>query len=280
MSQSVNAACTVTDDAGTLIHLNQAAKRIISLAPDITENLFAIGAGDHLVGVVSGSDYPEKARRILQVGSYRGLDLERIISLHPDLIVTWRYAFSRQLAILKKAGIPIYMTEPRKLEDIPKTMQSLGCLTATAKQAKQAARAYSNRLLALKKQYQTPQHLSVFYQIGAYSLFTINKDSWINQALNLCGGKNIFANAKTVSPAVSLEAVVLANPDVIISDAEKTNWQKRWAAWPSISAVKHHALFTVSPDLVDRAGPRLLEGVVQVCESLQRARRAFPVIPS
>ncbi len=266
------AVCDITDDIGQALHFSTPAQRIVSLAPDITEILFSIGAGDRVMGVVMGSDYPQEARKIPQIGSYSGLDLERIVSLHPDLIVTWSRMFSRQLTVLKKMGIPVYTTEPRRLEDIPRTMKNLGCLTGTMKIAERKAKQYDQRLSELHKKYHTQKPITVFYQIGSYSLITINRDSWINQVITLCGGRNIFANANFIAPEVSWEAVVAANPHVIISDVMNESWKKHWMARPYITAVKNHLLFAVHPDIISRAGPRLLEGVEQVCADLQVAR--------
>ena len=267
-------ACTVIDDDGHLIRLTTPAQRIVSLAPDITEILFAIGAGHHVVGVISGSDYPSAAQQVLSVGSYQGLDLERIISLRPDLVVAWGHTFSRQLAILKKQGIPIYRTQPRHLEDVPRTMQHLGCLAGTAVLANQEATRFLRQIAVLRQQYQGQKPITLFYQIGSYSLMTINKDSWINQVITLCGGRNVFANAKWVAPEVTWEAVVAANPQVIVSDATQADWKKRWMRWQGVAAVKQDLLFRLSPDLIDRAGPRLVEGATQLCYFLQQARLA------
>ena len=272
VSSFVHAACTVIDDAGHSIHLAKPAARIISLAPDITETLFAIGAGHQVVAVIGGSDYPSAARSLPSVGSYSGVDLEKIVALHPDLIVTWSYAFARQLAALKTFGIAVYTTKPQQLEDIPRTMKNLGCLAGAEKSANQAAEQFAARLARLRRNYQAKKEITVFYQIGSYSLMTINKDSWINQAITLCGGRNLFAGSKTIAPEVSWEAVISANPQVIINSAADETWQARWQKWPEITAVKNHLLFSIHPDLIERAGPRVLDGVQQICLSLQQAR--------
>jgi iron complex transport system substrate-binding protein len=267
-----HAACKVSDDIGQILHLKKPAQRIISLAPDITEIVFAIGAGSQLVGVVRGSDYPQAAQKINSVGSYSGIDLEKIIALRPDLIVTWGNTFSRQLGLLKTLGIPIYTTLPRRLEDIPRTMKNLGCLTGKEMRANQAAESYMYQLTALYERFHNQKELSVFYQLGSYSLLTINKESWIHQVIRLCGGRNVFANAKTITPEIGWEAVLQSNPDVIITDSTRADWKKRWFVWEQMTAVKEGFLFAVPPDLIDRASPRLLEGARQICEYLQAAR--------
>lgn len=268
-------AYAVVDDIGENISLAKGATRVISLAPDITEILFSIGAGKQIVGVVSASDYPLAAKKIPRVGSYSGIDLERIAALHPDLIVTWSHTFTRQLAPLKKLGIAIYTTEPHRLEDIPRTMLALGDLTNNVKTAQQQAQKFEKDLTNLRLQYRDAHPVSVFYQIGDYGLLTINKASWINQAIALCGGKNIFAEANLSVPEVDLEAVIKANPEVILTDAESKNWHKKWGAWPEMRATKHQFLFALDPDLIDRAGPRLLLGAAKICHFLQMARAQY-----
>jgi len=262
-------AFSVIDDSGNTISLSKPAIRVISLAPNITETLFAIGGGDKLVGVIRGSDYPAAALAVPQVGSYLGLDVEKIISLHPDLIVTWGNAFSRQLAILKKMGVPIYQSTPHELQDVPRLMRHLGELLGMSPQAEKVANDFAKRLRLLQQRHHPQTPVTVFYQIGAYSLITINRDSWINQIITLCGGKNSYADAHTIAPEVSWESVVVVNPQVIINDSTDIAWKRSWQAWPMIAAVKNHRLYTVNPDLVERLGPRTLEGVVQVCNAIK-----------
>lgn len=265
-------ACDVIDDVNQNIHLAHPAQRIISLAPDITEILFAIGAGQHVVGVMAGSDFPPLAKTLTQVGSYSGLDLESIIALHPDLIVVWSNTFSRQLNELKKLGIPIYTTQPQRLEDIPRTMKNLGCLANVTTGATQSAEKFSQGLAHLRARFRTAKPITVFYQIGDYALITINRSSWINQVIHLCGGRNVFANAYFISPEVSWEAVIAANPQVVMDSSSNDHWKQNWLQWQEVTAVKKQALFTLNPDWIERAGPRLLDGARQLCEALQLAR--------
>lgn len=266
------ACCAVIDDAGNAIKMDRPAHRIISLAPDLTEILFAIGAGNQVVGVLQGSDFPSAAKDIPLVGSYNGIDVEKIVSLHPDLIVTWGHGFSQQMTLFKKWGIPVYVSKPRALADITRSLKNIGCLAGTRSQAEKIAATFSHRLHALQQQYQARTPVTVFYQIGAYSFITINKTSWINQAIELCGGRNVFAHTLGAAPEVTWEAVIAANPQVVISDAADERWKSRWQHWPMISAVKEKKLFTIDADLIDRASPRILQGVQQMCDVIQAAR--------
>lgn len=267
-------AYQVKDDHDHMITLIKPATRIISLAPDITEILFAIGAGNSIVGVVDASDFPDKAKQITRVGSYSGLDLEKIVALKPDLIITWGTSFNHQLARLSVFNIPIYNTEPRVLEDVAKTMRHLGSLTGYQKWAELSANDYLESLTRARKRMAAQKKVTVFYQLGSYSLLTINRHSWINQAIDLCGGVNIFAETESITPEVTWESVVLANPEVIITDGTDANWKKHWQKWNNIQAVKRNHLFGVNPDWIDRAGPRLILGVKQICEAIAQSREA------
>ncbi|HEX4044629.1 MAG TPA: cobalamin-binding protein [Gammaproteobacteria bacterium] len=265
--------CQLTDDQGNPLHLKQPAQRIISLAPDITENLFAIGAGQQIIGVIQGSDYPTEAKKIPIVGSYTGLDLEAILALKPDLIVTWSTMFARQLQALTAFNIPIYVTQPKQLEDIPRTLRNLGCLTGQQQKANQAATDFLQTVTQIEHHYnnKTNNKPRVFYQIGAYTFMTVNKESWIQQVVAACGGQPLFTDTVTIAPTISLEAILTANPQIIISSASNDQWQTRWQRWPSIAAVKNGLLFTIPSDWLERASPRLLLGMRQVCTHIHFA---------
>lgn len=273
LSLQAAAACVVTDDTGQHLSLSHPAKRIIVLTPDLVENMFAIGADRRVIGVISGSDYPEAANKITKVGSYSGIDLERIVTMHPDLIVTWKYAFQRQVKSLRQFGIPVYVSAPKKLADVPSLMRKLGCLTGESKSAESAARQFEDDIGKLSVAANTKPE-SVFFQIDRRALITVNKDSWINQVIELCGGRNIFADARTVSLEVSREAVLTANPDIIMHGDQDDDWKQSWQSWREMKAVKQKRLYTLNSDWIARAGPRLVLGAKQVCGYLMAARTA------
>jgi iron complex transport system substrate-binding protein len=264
-------ACEVVDDLGRVVKLQNPAKRIVSLAPDITENLFAVGAGDHIVGVMQGSDYPLAAKKIRVVAQYNAIDSETILRLKPDLIVAWTDGVS--VSQWEKWGIPVFFSRPKKLTDIPVTLKKLGCLVGNEKIANEAAKSYLERYSQLSKQYTQTMPVTVFYQIWSNPLMTVTKQSWIGEAITFCGGKNIFADLKGVSPEVSIESIVVANPDTIVSADKSEEWKKSWQPWNSLRAVKQHLLVSMDPDLIARASPRLLDGVSQLCRSIDDARK-------
>lgn len=249
----------VCDDTQQNVFLLHPAKRIISLAPDLTEILFAIGAGNKVIAVVRGSDYPAAAKKLPVIATANQLDSEAIIALHPDLIVAWAGGVSpTALRQLKQSHIPVYLSWQKKITDIPQTMLRLGKLTGTKDKAQLAADVFLKRYLQLKKQFATKKPVTVFYQVWSQPLITITKNSWINDVIELCGGKNIFADLPGVSPQVSMEAVIARQPAVIFGDP--TIWQQ----WLRL----HARFYYLNPDLIERAGPRLIEGATVICRDL------------
>lgn len=271
---------SVTDDSGAVVSLAGPAKRIISLAPHLTELAFAAGAGDKLVGVVSYSDYPEAAKHLPRVGDNRALDLERIVALKPDLILVWRHANAQQqLDALRALHIPLYLSTPHKVDDVASTLEKLGTLFGSEPIARTAAQDYRGKIALLRARYAGQKPVSVFYQVWDNPLMTLNDDHWISDALTLCGGRNVFGQLEPLVPTVSTEAVVAGNPDVIMTSgagatrsSQKVPGLDRWTAWPKLTAVAHGNLFVIDGDLIDRPTPRLAEGVAELCKDLEVAR--------
>lgn len=268
-------AHTVVDDIGNTLHWDKSAHRIISLAPDITEILFAIGAGAKIKGVIKGSDFPLEANHLPVVGAYNGLDLEKILALKPDLIIVWDNTFIRQLAVFKQLGIPIYTSKPVQISDVAHSMQQLGKLTGNELQANTLADVFRTQVNTLQQKYQHKKRLRVYYQIGDYALLTINHKSWINQAIDLCGGENVFAHVKTITAEITWESLLEKNPQVIITDSMADKLKHRLRLLSQIDAMKNQQLYSIPADLIDRAGPRLIQGVTQICASIDAARRSY-----
>lgn len=262
--------CAVVDDAGNTIKLVHPAARIISLAPDLTEMLFAIDAGQLIVGTMRGSDYPLAAKKIPVIASFNSVDAEKILVLRPDLIVAW--GEGRIAEPLKKLGIPIYLSHQKKLTDIPKTLRRLGCLVGKEKTAEQQAAGFMRRYDALLKANARKKVVTVFYQVWQQPLITVTKNSWIDDVITVCGGKNLFGDLMGASPTVNLEEVVVRDPDVIIGTKSGRDWRGFWQRWPGMKAVKMGNVVGVTADYVERASPRVLMGVGEVCGVLDRVR--------
>lgn len=273
---AVQADISVKDDKGNLVTLKQPAKRIISLAPHITESLFAAGAGNKIIGAVSYSDYPEAAKKIPRVGGYPSADLEKIISLKPDLVIVWPSGNNlKQVDKLKTFGIKVFMSEPLHPQDIAKTIQRFGVLAGTTNVANKATNEFLNHYQSLKRRYSNKQKIKVFYQIWNKPIMTISGSHLISEIIELCGGENVFANIKILTPRISLESVLASKAEAIVSGGMgkvRPEWLDEWKAWPELPAVKKKQLYFIDPALMQRVGPRILLGADRLCELLDRAR--------
>lgn len=274
-SQNASAAVSVRDDDGNVITLQKPALRIIAMAPHVTELLFAAGGGDKIVGAVSYSDFPEAAKKIPRIGSNRQIDMERVIALKPDLIVAWMHGSSeRQIETLRQLGIPIFHSEPVKLDGIPDSLLRLGQLMGTESVAQPAAADIRKQFAALARQYSNRPPVRLFYQVWDKPLYTLNGVSIVSDAMRLCGGVNIFADLKATAPVVSVEAVLQADPEAIFGTAEKDyGGVSLWKQYATMKAVRNDNLFTLDGELLNRAGPRMVAGTAALCEKLELARQ-------
>ena len=270
----------VTDDAGRTLVLKQPARRIISLAPHMTEMLFAAGAGTKVVGTIEFSNYPEAAKAIPRVGDSASLDLERIVALQPDLILVWQHGNGqRQLDKLLSLGIPVYYNQPNRLGDIARSIEQLGRLTGTEAVATAAARTFVLRESQLRKHYSGRAPIRVFYQIWDRPLMTVNGEHLISDVIKLCGGENVMRDLKQLVPVISTEVVLDADPEVIAGATSEPNMRDNldnWKAWPRLLAVKRANLYVVHTDLISRHTPRILDGAQTMCEQLDSARAKRP----
>ena len=277
---TAGAEIRVVDDNGETVVLREPARRIISLAPHVTELLYAAGAGDRIVGAVEYSDYPGAARRIPRIGDNVQLDLERIVALKPDLIVVWLHGNAqRQLDKLAKLGIPVFYNEPHRLGDIARSLGQFGRLAGTEAVAARAARAFATREAELRARYAGRAPVRVFYQIWQRPLMTVNGEHLISDVIRLCGGQNVFADLKPLVPVISTEAVLEADPEAIgtaIIDAKAQDGLESWKKWPRLTATARGNYFFIPADLISRHTPRILEGAQQMCEHLDVARARRP----
>ena len=274
VSTTAAAAITVVDDAGKTVTIQNPAKRILSLAPHLTELLFAAGAGDAIVGTVEYSDYPEAAKRIPRVGSHNSLDLERIVAMKPDLIVVWLHGNAqKQLDKLLSMGIPAYYNQPNKLEDVPRSIETLGVLTGTEATAKTTAADFRNRLAALRTRYANRPPVTLFYQVWSKPLTTLSGKHLVTDVIALCGGKSLFAELEPLAPTVAQEAVIEADPEAIISTSVLRDGLEMWQKWPRMRAVKNGHLFAMDGNLINRHGPRITEGAEKLCDILESVRQ-------
>lgn len=259
----------VVDDAGRVLRFEQPPPRIVSLAPHLTELLFAVGAGGQLVGVDAASDYPPAARKLPRVGDAGRINLERVIGARPDLVVIWRSG-NRPADIrqLERLGLPLLITDVRRLEDVSRLLRLLGHVSGHDAGGEAAARTFDDRLHALQRVRRPPAApVGVFYQLWDRPLLTVGGGHWISEAVALCGGNNVFADLGEAAPAVSREAVLLRVPQVIVGD-ETSGMRRGWSDFRALPAVRNEAFVEVDADLLHRPTTRLLDGVQRLCEGL------------
>jgi iron complex transport system substrate-binding protein len=262
---SAFAGVSALDSDGRRIELVRPAQRIVSLAPHITEQLFAAGAGRKLVAVSEYSDYPEEARRLPQVASSGGVDLEAVLALNPDLVVAWRLeTTAAALARLEALGMPVFYSEPRRLAQIPDSIEALGELAGTADTARGVAASLREQLNHLKTQYGSKRAVSVFYQISERPLMTLGGRQFVSDAIELCGGRNVFADSPV---AADPEAIVTAS-----AHPSDRSWQALWRRFPGMRAVRAGNLYAVPMNEMHRHGPRAIGATALLCGYIDEAR--------
>ena len=279
-----SADVSVVDDTGATVRLVQPARRIVSLAPHMTETLFAAGAGERMVGAVEYSDYPEAAKKLARVGGYSRFDLEAVAALKPDLVVAWQSGnAAAHLEKLRALGFPLYISQPNRIEDVASEIERLGVLAGTSVAANAVAGQFRERLAGLQKRYAGRPAVRTFYQIWKQPLMTIGGKQIISDVVRLCGGENVFTALSTMAPTVTVEAVIAANPEAIIASGmggveanSRPEWLDDWKRWTSITAVARDNLFFVQPELIQRHTPRLLDGAERLCQHLETTRSRRP----
>ena len=270
------AEVVVVDDNGQQIKLAAPAKRIVSLAPNITEVLFHIGAGEKIVGADEYSNYPEEAKDILRVNNHAAANYELILSLEPDLVIAWQSGNGNKIIDpLRKLGIPVFVVETNKMDAIPSLFRRFGKLSGHGDQAEQRAHEFSRRLQELRAAQAGKSVIKVFYQIWDEPLITLNGEHMVSDIINLCGGVNVFSDAIPLVPYVNIETVVAADPEVIIaggSREERPAWFESWQKWSGISAVINQHIYLIPSDLMQRHSARILDGMELMCAHLDSAR--------
>lgn len=269
---------TMSDDRGKTVSLASPASRIVTLSPHLAEIVFAAGAGASLVGVSARSDFPEDVQRLPVVSDSGRIDLERIVALRPDLVLAWLSGNpSRQLELLERRGIPVLAIEVRHLDDIPRLLRLVGAAAGRGETAEQAALQAELSVRTLVARYAGLRKLRVFVEIWHEPLMTVSGSHLISEVLQVCGGKNVYANAAALTPAVSPETLLVLHPEVVImssgagSVAEQAG---RWRRLALLPAVQQGALYELDPNLLHRQGPRLIEAAQMICGHLERVRAA------
>jgi len=266
----------VVDFSGETVRLKAPAKRVVALAPHIVENIFSAGAGETLVGAVAYSNYPESAISLPKVGGYAKTNIEKIVELKPDLVIAWESGNSQEsITKIRELGLPVYIDQPDTLEDIARSIRDIGVLTGHAAESQSEAQKFSNQVQKLRKQFESKRMIPAFYQVWNSPLQTINGTHIISDAIQLCGGHNIYAEESVIAPVINIESILALNPKAIIASgmsSARPEWLDEWKKWPSLTAVKEDNLFFVDPDHIQRHTVRILLGIDSICTQLDIAR--------
>ncbi len=268
------AGVTITDGLGRAVTLAAPARRILTLAPSITEAAFAVGAGPRVVGASAYSDYPPEATRLPVVSSSAGIDLEAVARLSPDLVIAWRDSFRvESIPRLEALGARVYVDTSRTLADVPRLLRDVAALSGT--DAGPAVRAYETRLAAIRKAAPGRAPVRVFLDISFRPLMTVGGRHFMTEALSLCGAENVFADLTDVAPLVSWEELFARRPRAILAAGPpegEAAFRQSWAGQPGLEAVRQGRLAYVPSTALGRPSPRVVEGIEALCVAIDKVR--------
>jgi len=279
------APVVAVDDAGRTLRLERPPARIVTLAPSLTELVFAAGGGAAIVAADSSSDFPAATRAIPRIGDVTRVDVERLVALKPDLVVVWRHGnTTRELDQLEAAGIRLFRLEPQRLDEVVAAIERLGQLLGTEATAGPAAAALRLRLAALRQRHAGNAPVRVFYQVWSSPLMTINRRQIVSEVIELCGGRNVCAELGPLVPQVAIESVLASDPEAIFTADERGSATllrrdadapafSAWRRHPRLAAVKGRWLYVLNGDAISRQGPRIVDGATAVCGALDEVRR-------
>jgi iron complex transport system substrate-binding protein len=271
---TASAGVSLVDDTGRKVELAAPAQRIVTLAPSLTELVYSAGAGARLVGVSAHSDYPPAAKALPVVASALGPSLEPLLALEPDLVLAWRDSIrDEDVARIERLGVPVFVTQAKRLEDVPRLLAAVGRLAGVDSAG--AARAFRERLAALRSAHANRPRLAAFVEIWHRPLLSISGPHWISEALEICGAANAFADLPGPAPHVSWEELYARDPAVIVgmgSAPDAARFRAQWQERATLAAVRAGRLVFVEGDTIQRPTLRLAEGVASLCAGLEAAR--------
>ncbi|MDX5373510.1 MAG: helical backbone metal receptor [Pseudomonadaceae bacterium] len=249
-----------------------AAERVVSLAPSMSEIMLELGAAERLVGVLDGAERPAALAHVPSVGRFGTLELETLLSLQPDLVLLAPGSLPEaQRRQLEDIGIALYRGAPHDLEALAEQFAALGARVGRAERGRELRERFRAGIAELRQRYRRERPLAVFYQVWHRPLYSIGADQVLGDALAVCGARNLFGDVRLPAPQVSVEAVLLRRPEVILggSGAEL----EQWRAWPQLPAVRLGQLWTVPDKGIERPSFQMLAATEKLCELLARARQ-------
>jgi len=278
---------TVVDDDGRALTLAAPARRIVTIAPNLTEIVADLGALDRLVATVDTSNHPDAARAVPRIGDHQRLDLERLIALRPDVVLVWTHGGTEsELEALRRAGLALFKVEPMRLDEVPGAIEKVALLLGLDAVGRERAAALRDALAALRAGRPVgAAPVEVFYQVWSEPLMTISDRQLIGDVIALCGGHNVFGTLAPLVPQVSTEAVLRARPETLLAAredgsggpaAQRAPQHRSFAAWrrfADFAPVRRGWLYTLPGDEITRAGPRIVDGARAMCSALDEVRR-------
>jgi vitamin B12 transport system substrate-binding protein len=246
-------------------------QRLVSLTPHITELLFSIGAGPQIIATDEASDWPVAVKQLPHVANYQSINMERLLALRPDLVVMWSGYQRLMVNQIQALGIPVLLIDSQRLQDLPRDIRILGQATGHVATADTLAQQAEQELQRLQQQYQPRKPVRLLYQLWSPPLTTVAHGSWIQDAISLCGGENPFADSPAPYPQISEEAVLVQQPELIITAQDQQSLD-RWLRWPQLPAVQHQQLKVSQPDRLQRLTLRTLAGIDELCQLIDQAR--------
>ena len=268
------APVTLTDDLGRSVTLKSPVQRIVTLAPFLTELAFAAGAGSRVVGVSAYSDYPAEARKLPVVSSAAGLSIESLAALRPDLVIAWRDSFRiEDIARIADFGAAVYVAQGRRLDDVPRLLRAIGMATEIGVSAPVAV--FEREVASLRATYSGKTRIDAFLEIWHRPLTTISGGHFMNDAIELCGARNVFKDLAGVAPQVAWEEVYARDPFVIVgtgSAANEAEFRENWKERSTLAAVRSGRLVWADADTLQRPTTRTPQGIRRLCAALDRAR--------
>ena len=275
-----SAAHTVSDDLGRQITVRDPPLRIVSLTPGATEMLFAAGAGEEVIATVEYSEEPPAARRLARIGDVAAVDMERLVSLRPDVVVAWPAGGNpAQREKIARLNIPVYEQQVVRLTDLPVSVRRLGALAGTGAAAERAAHDIEARLAALTRTYGAGvagKLPTVLLQVWNRPIYTVGGQHLMSDALSICGARNVFADLPEAGPVVDTEAVIARDPDIIIAAAppgEGAAWLADWKRFATLAAVRSGRLVVFEDQALSRLGPSVIDATEGLCRTIARFSR-------
>jgi iron complex transport system substrate-binding protein len=267
---------TITDDSGRKVQLNSAPTRIVSHVPGITETLFALGLGDKIVGDSEYCDYPEAAKTKPKIGGYFTPNIEEIVALRPDIVLTDGYV-PELITKLDSLGIPLAVIDPKDINGILRNIELLGNVTGSQKEATELTSDMKSRIDAVVNAVSNASRPSVFYVFDATDTtkpWTAGPGSFVDALISLAGGENVAASASGPWIEFNMEQLINSNPDIILVDSSHGTAAispaqlKELPGWQNLTAVKENRIYTIDGDLVNRSGPRIVQGLEDIAKIL------------